>query len=63
LKSFNEDYRIHILIRKRGNPVADSTEIKTEHYLDDEDITEEMERFTLGAIRELDEGDDNDSAN
>lgn len=58
MKSFNEDYRIHILIRKRGNPVADSTEIKTEHYSDDEDITEEMERFTLGAIRELDEGDD-----
>lgn len=60
MKSFSGDFRVHILIRRRGESVSDSIEIKTEHYFDEEDITEEMERFTLGAIRELDEGDDAD---
>ena len=63
MKSFTGDYRVHILIRRRGEPVSDSTEIKTERYYDEEDVTEEATRFILDAINELEDGGDDDEGN
>lgn len=58
MKSFNGDYRVHILVRRRGEPVSTSCEIKTERYFDEEDVTEEATQFILDAINELEEGND-----
>jgi hypothetical protein len=63
VKSFTGDYRVHILIRRRGESVSDSTEIKTERYYDEEDVTEEATRFILDAINELEDGGDDDEGN
>lgn len=63
MKSFTGDYRVHILIRRRGESVSDSTEIKTERYYDEEDVTEEATRFILDAINELEDGGDDDEGN
>lgn len=60
MKSFTGDYRVHILIRRRGEPVSDSCEIKTERYFDEEDVTDEATRFILDAINELEEGNTDD---
>ncbi len=63
MKSYSGDYRVHILIRRRGEPVSDSCEIKTERYFDEEDVTDEATRFILDAINELEDGGDNDEGN
>ena len=60
MKSYSRDYRVQILIRRRGEPVASSVEIKTEYCDDLEDLNSNMNDFTNDTINELEEGNDED---
>jgi len=49
------DYRIHITIRRRGEPIATSNEFKTENFDNLEEVCNLMAHFANDAISDLEE--------
>lgn len=46
----SNEYRIHILIRRRGEPVFTSTELKTENFDELADLNQEAAEFITETI-------------
>lgn len=46
-------FRIALTVRKRGEPIASSMEIKTEECLDEEELVENAINFIKGAMEAL----------
>lgn len=45
MEGHENDYRIHITIRRRGQPVFISTELKTENFNSFDELSEHIDRF------------------
>lgn len=44
------EYRVHILVRRKGEPVFTSTELKTENFYELVDLTQEAAEFITETI-------------
>ena len=53
----NGDFRIQILVRRRGESCSDSLEIKTENCLDSEEMHEKVRNFINDTLLTLEEED------
>lgn len=53
-----QDFRIHVTIRRRGQPVNDSVELKTEGFDSHEDVAMAAASWVVESLNELEEESD-----
>lgn len=57
MEILNSDYRIHITVRKRYEPIRTSHEYRTEQFNDLDDLLENLNAYVKEEIEQL-EGED-----
>lgn len=62
MQGFNNDYRIQILVRHRGESGFESTEIKTEFVDDIDGLEDQVNSFISETLEYLEEERDEDSS-
>lgn len=55
------EYRVHVSVRRRGESIADSIEVKTELCNSLDEVYDNIFNFVESTISALEEGDDDNS--
>lgn len=52
------EYRVQVYIRRKGKTISDGNEFKTEDYEDTDELAQEIVKFFLDVIYDLEESED-----
>lgn len=57
MQEINNDYRVHVTVRLKGEQITSSNEFKTENFEDLEEMCNMMKHFALDTITDLEDGE------